>query len=95
MKVVRKTILDKIYKEINNDKENILRIELTNREFKDLLDLLRKSDSGEKVTKCSLNVVGCMRDECDGMIKYTPTGNLSGSYIVYAGVCIQTHVDYK
>ena len=40
MKVVRKTILDKINEEIDKDPDNIVRIELNSEEFEELLKLV-------------------------------------------------------
>ena len=77
MKVIRKTILDKINEEIDKKPEDIIRIELNSEEFKELLNLV---DFG-----------------CNSVSKHSITDypDHSGSYIVYKGICIQTHKSYQ
>jgi len=78
MKVIRKNILDKITDELRIDRENFKRIEVTNSEFKELLGISDKSP---------FNIFEAMEIRQEGH-------SFSGSYIVYEGVCIQTHISY-
>lgn len=92
MKVIRRTILEKILAEIEKDKEDIDRIELTLKEFEQLLDCLYYDWSinrGEFL--CS-----ALKTTSVGYIEVSIFVNaiyndMSGSYVVIDGVCIQTH----
>lgn len=80
MKVIRKTVLDKINEEIDKDPDSIVRIELNNDEFKDLLnaDGVMRHFNRESISMTALL-----------------TGDYSGSYVVHRGICIQTHESYQ
>ena len=92
MKVVRETLLNKINKEISSDPESILRIELTIDEFIKLIQLLKESYTQNHITKIVL--CGTERLALDANVLNESPDLISGSYIVYRGVCIQTHKDY-
>ena len=94
----RKTIMDKIENELSHDIDTILRIELKIEEFKKMCRELAcnyymKHISHVCINKCDIKFASlmCVLDDC---YLLTPE-ELSGSYVVYKGVCIQTHVDYN
>ena len=82
MKVVRKTILDKILSLLPDD--NILRIELNNDEFDELCNAIDKDDYHHIVDRSDLDIdfLPDRKDYC-------------GSYLVIKGTCIQTCSSYK
>ena len=101
MNVIRRTMMEKIENELADDKDSIVRIELTLIEFRRMLreivnmythmplNITKICISGENVwTINHLNNV-----LHSGVLDYPV--NVSGSYVVYKGVCIQTHVDYN
>lgn len=94
MKVIRKTILEKILAEIEKDKEDIVRIEVTLKEFEQLLDCLFYNWSVGKNTFSN----HCLSAKADKLehhnIRLNEHNTLSGSYVVIDGVCIQTHKEY-
>ena len=77
MKVIRKTILDKINEEIDKDPDSIVRIELNNDEFKDLTNVIPNVD------RESIHIIA------------TPSGDYSGSSVIYRGIRIQVNESYE
>lgn len=74
MKVITRSIIDKIDAAIKEYGDDIVRIELTNSEFERLLKSNCEFEHKE--------------------ITVQEPSNYSGSYVVYRGVCIQTHHSY-
>lgn len=108
MKVIyeRTDLVDKIDNVINNSEKKVVRIELTNEEFTQFLDeLLTDTIYVINSDGCYRMVSFCLKQDrakdfrnTSCCIEYSLKGNYgcySGSYIVYKGVCIQTHQDYK
>ena len=96
MNVIRRKIMDKIEKELADDIDSIVRMELTMVEFKRMLRELINCDHHRKhLSKACIkgNQMMCP-SLLDSGLALTPE-ELSGSYVVYRGVCIQTHVDYN
>ena len=77
MRVIRKTILDKIDEEIDKDSDSIVKIELNNDESKDFTNVMPNVD------KESIHII------------VTPSGDYSGSSVLYRGVCIQVRESYE
>ena len=77
MKVIRKTILDKINEEIDKDPDSIVRIEINNDEFNDLTNVMPNVD------RESIHII------------VTPSGDYSGSSVLYRGIRIQVHEGYQ
>lgn len=94
MKVIRNTILNKIDAEVDRDPDNIVRIELNNEEF---IEMLQSIDNS-KISNYSLMIDGhllsIVGDFYIAKDLYSKS-NHSGSYIVYRGICIQTHQRYE
>lgn len=79
MKVVLKPVMfEKIKKAVEEHGDSIVRIELTGYEF----DILMKEIEDHKI------------DVFFDCIEAIVNGHWSGSYVVYKGVCIQTHESY-
>ena len=95
MNVIRRTMMEKIENELADDKDSIVRIELTLIEFRRMLRELSNMNGRDNLSKVVIgskelhfiNEISRSRDIPDKL--------LSGSYVVYKGVCIQTHVDYN
>ena len=91
MKVIRKTILEKVLKEIEKDKEDIVRIEVTLKEFEELLDCLFYEWSvGRSSFSCTVDHDSGIEVERHN-VRLDKYNTLSGSYVVIDGVCIQTY----
>ena len=101
MNVIRRTIMNQIDNELADDKDSIVRIELTMVEFIRLLKEIVNNYTyiPSNITKiCVARENACTIDHLNnvlnnGVLDYPV--NVSGSYVVYKGVCIQTHVDYN
>lgn len=88
MKVIRKTIVDEIDKEIKKGGD-IVRIELTLDEFNKFINEVIHHGKWHGYTVDSKYVkdIGSMNLP----VNY---GDWSGSHVFYKGICIQTHEDY-
>ena len=91
MRVVRETILDKINAELAKNSKDIIRIELTTEEFRQFIkDLRDPRCKHSDIRKVVINGFEWL----DVNHRKIPHNTMSGSYVVYRGVCIQTHEEY-
>ena len=98
MKIVMKNVLDKIDEAIDKyGSDGIIRIEVSNAHFTDLLNVL-KDNKHYLIHVVRLNLLSVGVSSVNTIRTRTvpfEVRDRSGSYIVYKGVCVQTHRDYQ
>ena len=85
MRVIRKTVLDKIDEEIDENPDDIVRIELNNEEFKEFISLFREIYS---------NLIDNNLIIKNNYLVKTGNGPMD-NYAVYRGIYIHTHEENK